>query len=177
MRTATLAVSAFCMLASGGLQAAGFKTGQWEYTTRIEGGGMPAIPKMSAEEQAEIEAAMKQLPPGMTLPGGMSVDGFGLGGGGMSFTVSQCMRDENPVPPTKSGPDGQDCKPTKVDHKGNQVNWVVHCDGKDGVMDGEGSASYSGDTMTSKMHMQGNSHGQPVDMTMNTSGRYLGACR
>lgn len=176
MKTSPLLLT--LLLVAGAASAEGFKPGLWEFSSQMQGANAPAMPKLSPAEQAQMEAAMKQLPKGMKLPGGMQMGSMGAApGGGMAFTVTQCLKDNNPVPPTRSGPGGQECKPTQVEQKGNTVTWAVHCEGKDSQMDGQGTATYSGDTMTSSMKMKGTSHGAPVDMAMTTSGRYLGACK
>ena len=168
---------AAALFASAGLQAASFKTGLWEFSTKVAGGGLPGIPAMSAEEAAQVAAAMKQLPAGLQLPEGMAMGNFDLGGGGLGFTATQCMSDSNGVPPTQTGTGGNDCQASNVRQQGNDLTWAVHCNSPDGVMDGEGRASYSGERMSGNMHLRGSSHGQAVDMTLNTTGRYLGACK
>ena len=44
-------------------------------------------------------------------------------------------------------------------------------------MSGEGSATYSGDTMSAEMRAKGSHRGRPIEMTQKTTGRYIGPCK
>lgn len=171
----TLRLSTFVFIAAleTTAQAAnGIREGQWEYQTEIQmGGANGAPPGMSQEDSAQFAQMMKNMPKGMKLPGGMQM-GAGAGGG-MTISSTQCVTAENAVPKNRKE-DG--CKMTKMEQRGNTVNWAVHCESKHGKSDGEGTATYTGGRMTSKMHMTGVTEGHATDVTINTTGRYLGAC-
>ncbi len=143
--------------------ADGLKEGKWEYTTEMQFGGGMGMPQGQA---------MPKLPQGVQLPPGMKMPQFGPKG--MTTTFQRCMTNDKPVPTDDKGP--QKCEVKKMDRSGNTVKWVMHCAGKGGDMDGEGAATYTGDTMTSEMKMTGSHDGQPIDVTQKTTGKYLGAC-
>ena len=146
--------------------ADGLKEGQWEYTSTTQMAGMPA---MSAADQAQFNEAMKHLPPSTKLPGSI-----GMSSKGITSTFKQCVKADNPVP---SDPHNKDCQVTKMDHSGNTYTWATHCKTHDGEIDSTGSGTYEGDLMTSKIKIKGTSHGQPVNMSMDMTGRYLGPCK
>jgi hypothetical protein len=92
----------------------------------------------------------------------------------MTSTFKQCVKADNPVP---RDPRNQDCTTTQMNRSGNTYTWAMHCKTSDGEMDSSGTGTYTGDSMTSKVKIKGNSHGQPVDMTIDITGRYLGPCK
>jgi hypothetical protein len=139
------------------LAAEPIKEGRWQYTMQME---MPNMPKV--EMPANV-----QLPPGMKLPQ--------MGPKGMTMNYERCVTKDDLVPRNDKGRDN--CTVTKKTQRGNSVDWAVSCDTPHGKMQGAGTATYSGDTMNSKMHLTGtDDRGQPIDVTQNVSGRYLGAC-
>jgi hypothetical protein len=138
--------------------AEGLREGKWEYTVTMDMAGMPAMP---------------QLPPGTQLPPGVKLPT--MGPNGMTSTFQNCVTEDKPVPHNDKG--GEHCTTTKMERHGATINYAMHCTDKSGgALDGEGSATYNGETMTSNMKMKGTSHGHPVDMTQTTTGRYLGPC-
>ena len=159
-------VVALSLAASSAFAADGLKEGQWEYQSTTQMAGMSG---MSAEEQAQFNEAMKQLPLGTKLPGNI-----GMSAKGITSTFKQCVKADNPVP---TDPRNQDCKTTQMKRSGNTYTWAMHCKTSDGEMDSSGTGTYNGDSMTSKVQIKGSSHGQPVDMTMDMTGRYLGPCK
>lgn len=146
--------------------ANGLKEGQWEYTSTMQMTGMPG---MSAAEQAQFNEAMKHLPPGTQLPGNI-----GMNAKGITSTFEQCVKADSPVP---TDPRNKNCTVTKMDHSGNTYTWATHCKTADGELDSNGTGTYDGDRMTSKIKVKGTSHGRPVDMNMDMTGRYLGSCK
>jgi hypothetical protein len=159
-------ILALCLVTSSGFAANGLKEGQWEYTSTTQMAGMPS---MSAEERAQFNEAMKHLPPGTKLPGSLSMNAKG-----MTSTFKQCVKSDSPVP---TDPRNKDCQVTQMNRSGNTYTWAMHCKTPDGEMDGNGTGTYDGDNMTSKIQIKGTSRGQPIDMTMDITGRYLGACK
>lgn len=146
--------------------ADGLKEGQWEYTSTTQMAGMPA---MSASEQAQFNEAMKHLPPGTKMPGNV-----GMNSKGITSTFKQCVKADNPVP---SDPHNKDCQVTKMDRSGNTYTWATHCKTPDGEMDSTGSGTYDGGRMSSKIKINGTSHGKPVNMSMDMTGHYVGPCK
>lgn len=156
--------TAACLLALAAfaVSADGFKEGQWELTTQMTMPGMPQMPQMPA------------LPPGVQLPPGMKLPTPAAGGG---YTVKHCMTKDHPVPKADRENPNMKCDTTKQNFSGGTLEWETHCVTKDGdEMNGKGKATYTGETMSSEAHMTGTSHGHPIDMTMKTTGKYLGPC-
>lgn len=153
-------VALLALLITGTAQAQTVKEGQWEYTNTMKIAGMPDMPAMPA------------LPPGMTLPGGMSMSG---GPGGMTMTLKQCITNSDLRPKMKD--EGKyKCEKTKEKREGNRFEWAMHCTGKNTDFTSQGAGSYSADSMSSDMSSKGTMDGHPADMTMKTTGKYLGAC-
>lgn len=133
------------------------KEGRWQYTMQMD---MPGMPKV--EMPANV-----QLPPGMKMPQ--------MGPKGMTMNYERCVTKDDLVPRDDKG--REHCTVTKQTRRGNTVEWAASCDTPDGKMQGEGTATYTGEAMKSTMHMTGTSHGRPIDMTQNVTGRYLGPCK
>lgn len=132
------------------------KEGQWQYTMQMQ---MPDMPKVQMPPNA-------QLPPGLKLPQ--------MGPAGMTMTFERCVTEADLVP--RSEHDDR-CKITQMERRGNTVQWSASCDTPNGKMNGEGTATYTRETMNSKMRMTGNDrNGKPIDMTQNITGRYIGSC-
>jgi hypothetical protein len=137
-----------CIAAS----ADGFREGQWEISTTMDLPGMPKLPEGV------------QLPPGVKLPTRNA-----------GFTATQCLTRERAAPAANRS--DLKCETVRQTFTGNTYEWTTHCIGTDGaVVDGDGKAIYSGDAMTSVFRMHGTDRGHPVDVTMNSTGKYLGAC-
>lgn len=150
------------LIALPAVAADDIKEGQWEFTNTMK---MPGMPDM-----AELA---KQMPPGMKLPEGLNI-GAGAGGG-MSITMKQCVTNDSARPPIKDE-SKFNCETTKEERSGGTMQWAMHCTGKNTDFTSEGTATYSGNSMTSDVITQGTLEGHPAEMTMKTTGRYLGAC-
>lgn len=138
------------------------REGKWEYSSTMKMDGGPAMP-----------AQTPQLPPGVKLPPGMQMPQFGPKG--MTMKHTQCLTKDNLVPKSDNGP--EKCTITKMDRKGNTVNWAATCDTPQGKAQGEGTATYTDTTMTSTLvsHINDKEMGK-LKMTQETTGRYVGAC-
>jgi hypothetical protein len=168
----TAALIALALVASTVHATDDIRTGKWEYTTEMQGGGAGGgMPGMNAEQAAAMAEVMKKMPKGMKMPGGMSM---GAGpNGGMQITATHCVTEKDLVP---RGKEEKDCKVTDQKRSGNTVTWAMRCDKPEGTMEGTGTATYTGDTMSSAVNMHGTADGKPYSMTMNSKGRYLGPC-
>lgn len=163
-----LSIAVLVALSATVAQAQELKEGQWEYQTTINGAG--GGPQLTAEQRAKIEAAKAQMPPGFKIPG-MEIGA----GGGITTTFKKCVTKEDLVPPQREEP-GVKCDVTKQERSGNRVEFAAHCKGNGTDMTSDGWAEYSGTSMKSEVKARGTTHGQPVDMSINTTGKYLGAC-
>ena len=143
------------------LASAEIKYGLWSFDTTMS---MPDMPKMPAN--------MPQLPPGVKLPPGMNMPK--MTDGGMQMTFQHCVTKDNVVP--KNNKDKEDCKIDKMTRSGDTVSATMVCKTPHGEMKGAFSGSYSGNTMKSTTDISGTSHGHPINMHQETTGKYLGAC-
>jgi len=151
--------SSFAILAAAAVVSApawAVKEGQWEFTSTMK------IPGMT----------MPQMPQGMQMPPGMKMPA--MGPNGMTHTFQTCVTNDKPVPKNDSA--HEDCKVTRMDRSGDTVTWSATCTTPQGTMQGDGSATYSGDTMQSSMTMNGTTEHGPMTVQQTTTGRYLGAC-
>ena len=147
------------------------KEGLWEMTVTHSMTGMPAIPadtlaKMSPEQRARVEAAMKQS--------GMS--------GPTADVHKECVTrekldkqlafDENRK--DKDRDQDKDCTRTVVNATGSKLEIKFHCEqsSTDGTLLLEAVAS---DSVKGSMHSVTNSHGRTMNMDFTFSSRYLGA--
>lgn len=144
--------------------SAGIQEGEWEFTNTMKMAGAPDMPDLS-------ELA-KQLPPGMKLPGGMELGG---GQGGITMKAKQCVTNDKPIPPVKDQ-DRMKCEMTDQKRDGNRIEWAMRCTGDKTDFTSTGVATYTGSGMTSDMTSKGTVDGQATEMSMKTTGRYLGAC-
>lgn len=138
------------------------KEGKWDYTSQMKMDGGPQMP------------AGIQLPPGVKLPPGVQMPQFGPNG--MTMNFSRCVTKDDLVPKNDQGK--EKCTVTKMDRKGNTVNWAATCDTPQGKAQGEGTATYTSDTMTATMTTTINDKEMgKIKMTQNMTGRYAGACQ
>jgi hypothetical protein len=144
----------FCCAGVAGAEES-VKEGKWEFTSEMQVEGMPKMP---------------ELPAGMKLPDGMAVSSKG---NTMRTTVTKCVTNQDMVPADEKD---KNCKVTKMERRGNTVNWSVVCTDKEGKTTGDGTATYSGNTMRSKMVMNTQSGGYSGKQEVKTTGRYLGPC-
>lgn len=140
--------------------ADGLREGKWEYTAKMKIAGMPEMPEMP------------QMPEGVQLPPGVKMPTFSRDG--IVSTFQQCITKDNLVP--TDGKEQKDCKVTSTQRTGDTVTWKMRCESPDQKLDGEGTATYTGSTMTSRSHIKGTMSGEPVDMAQEMTGRYLGPC-
>lgn len=157
MRTVVLAMVAILVLAGAAGAADAIREGKWEFTSEMQMEGMPQMPA---------------LPPGVTLPAGISVS---TRGNAMRSTVVKCVTEDDLVPASDQQTDHK-CKTTKMERKGNTINWRTVCTDKGMQMTGDGFATYTGLVMDSTMTMTIQGQGQAMKQVVKTKGKYLGVC-
>ncbi|MFP4445068.1 MAG: DUF3617 domain-containing protein [Desulfosudaceae bacterium] len=88
-------------------------------------------------------------------------------------THRQCIREENLVP--RSEGEAQECSVSDVAISGDTVSWKVVCSGQNGSMEGTGSVTYRGETMSGTMDLVI----QGADMRVKNTirGRRIGDCK
>ncbi|MGH8462030.1 MAG: DUF3617 domain-containing protein [Stenotrophobium sp.] len=139
--------------------ATGLKPGKWQITATMDmGKDAPAMPALSAEQMEAMKRAGVKMP---------SMNG--------PHTMMTCVSPQDAAsgkPPMK---EDSGCTMKNLKHEGNHSSGEMVCDGQ---FKGTGTFEMTadGDTgFTSKMHMEGSAHGQPVNMTTTSSGHWLGA--
>ena len=125
MRTVVLAMAAIWVLAGTAGGADGIHEGKWEFTSEMRMEGMPQMPA---------------LPPGVTLPPGVSVVARD---NTMRSTMVKCVTEDDLVPASDQKTDRK-CKTTKMERKGNTINWRTVCTDQEMKMTGNGVATYTG---------------------------------
>jgi len=157
MRTVFWAMAAVLVLAGAAGAADAIREGKWEFTSEMQMEGMPQMPA---------------LPPGVKLPPGLSVS---TRGNTMHSIVVKCITKDDLVPVSDPKVDNK-CKTTRMERKGNTVNWSTVCADKDMKMTGDGVATYTGEVMASTMTMTAQGQGQSMKQVVKTKGKYLGVC-
>jgi hypothetical protein len=95
-------------------------------------------------------------------------------------TVKQCLTEEDLVPQSSGGQQGQspDCEIKDQKISGNTVSWSIVCnDPQAGKMTGTGSVTYAGTTFSGKSTMTMSMAGQTMKVHTDLSGKWLGACK
>ena len=157
IRLAVLGVSAVLFLAGVAGGADSIREGKWEFTSEMQMEGMPQMPA---------------LPPGVKLPPGVSIS---TRGNSMHSRIVKCITKDDLVPASDQKSDNK-CKTTKMERKGNTINWVTVCNDAGMKMTGTGVATYTGEVMDSTMTMTTEGQGQSTRQVVKTKGKYLGVC-
>jgi hypothetical protein len=147
------------------------KAGEWEYSVTMKMAGMPQmgqmpqipadkLAQMPPEQRARVEALMKNA-------GNMA--------SGKPMVNKHCLKKEdmanfNPTGMSKT------CKMTVVSSSGRKFEAKVACDEPDNKTTSTIVAeAQSAESMTFTVTSTGTSHGKPVNMNINGSGKWLGA--
>lgn len=152
-----LGVSAVLVLAGAAGAAESVREGKWEFTSEMQMEGMPQMPA---------------LPPGVKLPPGVSVS---TRGNSMHSTVVKCITKDDLVPASDQKADNK-CKTTRMERRGNTINWTTVCNDNGMKITGDGVATYTGEVMDSTMTMTSQGQGQSTRQVVKTKGKYLGVC-
>jgi hypothetical protein len=140
------------MASAAGARAAddAVKPGQWEFQTQLQG-------------------AMPELPPGVSLPPGIQP----AAGAAANVSHRQCIEPDEAVP---SDP-RRNCKVDRIERSGNVINWTTTCQVGPGTVVSTGTARYAGDTMEANLNVRApNGRGGTIETKQHITGRYLGPC-
>jgi hypothetical protein len=96
----------------------------------------------------------------------------GMAGMVPPVTHTQCLTKGELVP--RSGQSSEECNISDIKINGDSVSWKMTCSGRNGEMDGTGTVTYKGDTMTGMMNMVMKGAGMQIKNTI--SGKRIGAC-
>ena len=94
-----------------------------------------------------------------------------------SHTNTQCLSEAGVSPKTLMKDMAQGCELLDSNTSKNSMNWKVRCQQEGGEMTGEGQVSSSGDTLQGGMNMKMSFNGQAMDMSVEWSGKHVGACQ
>lgn len=163
---AAAACAALCLPAA----AQQLKPGLWEVTNKISGN-----PQME-QAIAQMQQQMASMPPAQRkqMEETMARQGVQMGGGAAGVAVRVCMTkemvDQNPVPVQQQG----DCKTTTQQRTGNTYKTAFTC--ANPASSGEGEYTFMGpEAYKGKMTVQSSPRGKPETMTMEGSGKWIGA--
>jgi hypothetical protein len=71
----------------------------------------------------------------------------------------------------------KDCVMTDLKNSGNKTSWKMHCNNKDGVLDGSGEMMGTPDSSEGTIHLEGTQGGRKFDMTQSYKNKRIGgAC-
>ena len=87
-------------------------------------------------------------------------------------THTQCLTKGELVPQSVEA--SKECKISDIKEDGDTISWKMTCSGKNGHMEGTGSVTYKGDTMTGKINMVMKGAGMEIKNTI--SGKRVGNC-
>jgi hypothetical protein len=145
-------------ISNAALAAGQMKPGLWEMT--IKSDAMKNMPKIPPEQ---LEMMKKH---GVTLPsaGGITQK--------VCMTKEAVERDESEaLTRNQSG-----CQSKNMQRSGGSFSADIVCDGPEMKGTGKVKGTYAGsEGYSSTYSFKGTSHGQPVDMTQETSGKWLSA--
>ena len=149
------------------------KTGEWEYSVTMQMPGMPQpsagqvpqippeqLAKLPPDQRAKVEAALKQA-------GNMAA--------GKPMVSKNCVKKEDL---TNFNPGGmsKSCKITVTSSSATRFEAKVDCDGPDNKSTGTIVAeALSPESMKFNVVSKGTNSGQPVNMTVNGTGKWLSA--
>ena len=143
------------------------KPGLWEMNNKMSGGQMD-------QAMAEMQKALADMPPDQRrqMEAAMAKQGVKMmpsAGGGM--VVQMCLTKEqverNDVPLDKG------CTTTRNERSGGKMKFAYTCSNP--PSSGEGEASFTPETYTSRMTMKSVVDGKPETVTMEGKGKWLKA--
>jgi len=164
---AAAAFAALCLPAA----AQQLKPGLWEVTNKM--GGNPQMEQAMAQMQQQMAsmppAQRKQMEEAMARQG-VQMGGAGAGGVSARICMTKEMVDQGPVPMQQHG----DCKVTTQQRTGNTYKMAYSC--ANPPSSGEGEYTFMGpEAYKGKMTVVSSPRGKPETMTMEGSGKWLGA--
>ena len=124
---------------------------------------------------SNVNAAEMKVKPGQWEF--VSTTTMAMMGAPRSHTSTQCLNESGVSPKTLMKDMAQGCELLDSDTSSNSMSWKVRCQQEGGEMTGEGQVSSTGDTLKGGMNMKMSFNGQAMDMSVEWSGRHIGACQ
>jgi hypothetical protein len=152
------------------------KTGEWEYTVTMQMTGMPqqsaqqmpqippeTLAKLPPDQRAKIEAMMKQ---GANMAAGKPT----------TTTNKNCVKKEDLTKLNPLGNDDKSCKMTVVNSSSSKLEAKIDCDSPGNKTTSTVTIQALGsDSSKFSLVSNGTSNGQPMNMTVNGTGKWLSA--
>ena len=161
--------------ASGGLATAqSLQPGLWEIQSQMQGasgGRMASGMEQMNQQMAAMSPEQRKMVQDMMAKQGMQM---GSAGGGSGMTIKVCMTQDMVERNELSAGQRGDCKHTQSPRMGNTMKYAFTCTNP--ASSGEGEVTFQGrEAYSMKMHMTTTVKGQPEQMDMQGSGKWLGA--
>jgi hypothetical protein len=152
------------------------KTGEWEYTVTMQMAGMPkqsaqqmpqippeTLAKIPPDQRAKIEAMMKQ-----------SAD---MAAGKHTITTNKnCVKKEDLTRLNPLGNEDKSCKMTVLNSSSSKLEAKIDCDSPGNKTTTTFTIqALASDSSKFSLASNGTSNGQPINMTMNGTGKWLSA--
>lgn len=159
-------------IAAGALGSAGaqsLKPGLWQITQQTQGGGMERSMAAMQQRLASMPPEQRRMVEQQMARQGVQMGSASGGGMAVKVCVTPEMAQRNQVPGQHA-----DCSSTSQARSGNTLKYAFACTKPPSR--GEGEVTFtSSEAYTSKMTVTTTVQGQPQQMTMNSSGRWLAA--
>ena len=106
----------------------------------------------------------------------VSTTNMAMMGAPRSHTNTQCLNESGVSPKTLMKDMAQGCQLLDSNTSKSSMSWKVQCQQEGGEMTGEGQVSSTGDTLQGGMNMKMSFNGQAMDMSVEWTGKHVGAC-
>ena len=106
----------------------------------------------------------------------VSTTNMAMMGAPRSHTNTQCLSESGVSPKTLMKDMAQGCQLLDSNTSKSAMSWTVKCQQEGGEMTGEGQVSSTGDTLQGGMNMKMSFNGQAMDMSVEWTGKHVGAC-
>lgn len=172
---------ALALLAAGLVRAADptpldIKTGEWEYTVTMQ---MTGMPQQSAAQMPQIPAdQLAKLPPDQRarVEAMLKQSGNMAAGKPTTTTNKNCVKKEDLTKMNPMGNQDKSCKMTVVNSSRGKFEAKVDCDSPENKSTSTVSIeAVSSESSKFSIVSSGTANGQPVHMTVNGTGKWLGA--
>ena len=166
----TFALAALFAMAAGVAGAQTMKPGLWEINNKMQtnSGQMEQAMSQMQQQLASMPPEQRKMVQDM-----MAKQGVGVGGGGGAVSIKACITKEmieRNMVPTQQG----DCKSSNSPRTGNSMKVSFTCTNPPST--GEGEITFGGpESYTMKMLVNTNVQGRPEKISMDASGKWMGA--
>ena len=147
--------------------------GLWEIQSQMQGatgGRMAGAMEQMNQQMAAMSPEQRKMVQDMMAKQGVQM---GSAGGGSGMTMKVCMTQDMVERNELSAGQRGDCKHTQSPRMGNTMQYAFTCTNP--ASSGEGEVTFQGrEGYSMKMHMTTTVKGQPEQMDMQGSGKWLG---